>query len=63
MHSSAAPYSESRLTRSVANERAGFPVVEQHLEYFAQSCRAKVGGPQISSTNCKSANLQTYTIC
>jgi hypothetical protein len=26
---SAAPYTESRLTRSVANERVGFPVVEQ----------------------------------
>ncbi len=29
MRSTAAPYTESRLTRSVANERVGFPVVEQ----------------------------------
>jgi hypothetical protein len=27
--STATPYTESRLTRSVANERVGFPVVEQ----------------------------------
>ena len=33
MRSTTAPYTESRLTRSVANERVGFPVVE-HL----QSC-------------------------
>ncbi len=31
MRSTAAPYTESRLTRSVANERVGFPVVEQSL--------------------------------
>jgi hypothetical protein len=31
VRSTAAPYTESRLTRSVANERVGFPVVEQHL--------------------------------
>ncbi len=31
MRSTAAPYTESRLTRSVANERVGFPVVEQYL--------------------------------
>jgi hypothetical protein len=30
VRSTAAPYTESRLTRSVANERVGFPVVE-HL--------------------------------
>ncbi len=30
MRSTAAPYTESRLTRSVANERVGFPVVEQN---------------------------------
>ncbi len=29
MRSTVAPYTESRLTRSVANERVGFPVVEQ----------------------------------
>jgi hypothetical protein len=32
VRSTAAPYTESRLTRSVANERVGFPVVEQ--QYF-----------------------------
>jgi hypothetical protein len=31
VRSTAAPYTESRLTRSVANERVGFPVVEQFL--------------------------------
>ena len=29
MRTTAAPYTESRLTRSVANERVGFLVVEQ----------------------------------
>ncbi len=29
VRSTTAPYTESRLTRSVANERVGFPVVEQ----------------------------------
>ncbi len=29
VRSTAAPYTESRLTHSVANERIGFPVVEQ----------------------------------
>ncbi len=33
MRSTTAPYTESRLTRSVANERVGFPVVEQ-VVYF-----------------------------
>ncbi len=36
VRSTAAPYTESRLTRSVANERAGFPVVE-HIHTFIQS--------------------------
>jgi hypothetical protein len=31
VRSTAAPYTESRLTRSVANERVGFPVVEHIL--------------------------------
>jgi hypothetical protein len=31
VRSTAAPYTESRLTRSVANERVGFPVVEQYV--------------------------------
>jgi hypothetical protein len=30
VRSTTAPYTESRLTRSVANERVGFPVVEQY---------------------------------
>ncbi len=38
MRSTAAPYTESRLTRSVANERVGFPVVE-HNVYSAQTSR------------------------
>ncbi len=44
MRSTAAPYTESRLTRSVANERVGFPVVEQHifLKFFPQIPLAKV---------------------
>jgi hypothetical protein len=29
VRTSVAPYTESRLIRSVANERLGFPVVEQ----------------------------------
>jgi hypothetical protein len=33
VRSTAAPYTESRLTRSVANERVGFPVVEQPEMY------------------------------
>jgi hypothetical protein len=32
VRSTTAPYTESRLTRSVANERVGFPVVE-HLSF------------------------------
>jgi hypothetical protein len=31
VRSTTAPYTESRLTRSVANERVGFPVVEHSL--------------------------------
>jgi hypothetical protein len=31
VRSTTAPYTESRLTRSVANERVGFPVVEHPL--------------------------------
>jgi hypothetical protein len=34
VRSTAAPYTESRLTRSVANERVGFPVVEQQCTLF-----------------------------
>jgi hypothetical protein len=30
VRSTAAPYTESRLTRSVANERVSFPVVEHN---------------------------------
>ncbi len=41
VRSTAAPYTESRLTRSVANERVGFPVVEHQQNYgnlFLKSC-------------------------
>jgi hypothetical protein len=31
VRSTAAPYTESRLARLVANERVGFPVVEHHV--------------------------------
>jgi hypothetical protein len=33
VRSTAAPYTESRLTRSVANERVGFPVLEHKLRW------------------------------
>ncbi len=33
VRSTAAPYTESRLTRSVANERVGFPEVEQYQKW------------------------------
>jgi hypothetical protein len=39
VRSTAAPYTESRLTRSVANERVGFPVVEQVLISFVSLVR------------------------
>jgi hypothetical protein len=35
VRSTAAPYTESRLTRSVANERVGFPVVEQPYLFYS----------------------------
>ncbi len=35
VRSTAAPYTESRLTRSFANERVGFPVVEHLFTSFA----------------------------
>ncbi len=38
MRSTAAPYTESRLTRSVANERVGFPVVEHSVKNEKSSC-------------------------
>jgi hypothetical protein len=34
VRSTAAPYTESRLTRSVANERVGFPVVEHIVTWI-----------------------------
>ncbi len=40
VRSTAVLYTESRLTRSVANERVGFPVVEQ-CSKFVNSCSAK----------------------
>jgi hypothetical protein len=36
VRSTTAPYTESRLTRSVANERVGFPVVEQRVKCLAK---------------------------
>jgi hypothetical protein len=38
VRSTTAPYTESRLTRSVASERVGFPVVE-HLVSRARICK------------------------
>jgi hypothetical protein len=35
VRSTAAPYTESRLTRSVANERVGFPVVEHYICFIS----------------------------
>jgi hypothetical protein len=56
VRSTAAPYTESRLTRSVANECVGFPVVEQHI--YAVICENMYGevmqdgsGNQESSAN------------
>jgi hypothetical protein len=40
VRSTAAPYTESRLTRSVANERVGFPVVEQFV--FSVICLLQI---------------------
>ena len=37
LRSTAAPYTESRLTRSVANESVGFPVVEHCVFVLQQS--------------------------
>jgi hypothetical protein len=42
VRSTAAPYTESRLTPSVANERVGFPVVEHRLLYFGYMWMKKV---------------------
>jgi hypothetical protein len=43
VRSTTAPYTESRLTRSVANERVGFPVVEQYLQkYYAEKLFFKI---------------------
>ncbi len=42
VRSTTAPYTESRLTRSVANERVGFPVVEQVPKKKAKNLRKKL---------------------
>jgi hypothetical protein len=42
VRSTAAPYTESRLTRSVANERVGFPVVEHIFYKHVLYCLQKV---------------------
>jgi hypothetical protein len=45
VRSTAAPYTESRLTRSVANERVGFPVVTQiTTENTFSSCHIQLCG-------------------
>jgi hypothetical protein len=43
VRSTAAPYTESRLTRSVANERVGFPVVEQYVSLLIFFYFNKIG--------------------
>ncbi len=40
--STTAPYTESRLTRSVANERVGFPVVEQYCRQKSQNVSLEI---------------------
>jgi hypothetical protein len=52
VRSTAAPYTESRLTRSVANERVGFPVVEQRdsaTRFFAPGFFHESVSPQPQS--------------
>ncbi len=50
MRSTAAPYTESRLTRSVANERVGFPVVEHsRLVYSISGDGGTEGNPTLLS--------------
>jgi hypothetical protein len=50
VRSTAAPYTESRLTRSVANERVGFPVVEQYVikivGWISEAALGWTGGAQ-----------------
>ncbi len=41
VRSTVAPYKESRLTRSVANERVGFPVVEHMVTLLLKSVQTK----------------------
>ncbi len=41
MHSTAAPYTESRVARLVRNKRVGFPVVEQFLTIKGLICSEK----------------------
>jgi hypothetical protein len=51
VRSTAAPYTESRPTRSVANERVGFPVVEHQItknkKFFTKLSEIWVQGPHI----------------
>jgi hypothetical protein len=46
VRSTAAPYTESRLTSSVANERLGFLVVEQQY-YFAVGSNVKLTSSEL----------------
>jgi len=57
VRSTAAPYTESRLTRSVANERVGFPVVEQ----LCSTLFLQGQSPQGGYLSCKVFMLKVYT--
>ncbi len=66
MRSTAAPYTESRLTRSVANERVGFPVVEQavirHFVFFPLTECALKNIPRLLSERQKLAMCTEYAV-
>ncbi len=60
MRSTAAPYTESRLTRSVANERVGFPVVEHPLSQKKLfSTKERVLFLAVIISNCRNIVLAT----
>ncbi len=52
VRSTAAPYTESRLTRSVANEPVGFPVVEHFLLCHFRTEHATGSIPSASRKTC-----------
>jgi hypothetical protein len=61
VRSTTAPYTESRLTRSVANERVGFPVVEQVV-----LTRDRLGsGPHVAEVHvhCTCGGVEGHLIC